>query len=751
MRREVVLGIVVIVVLIAAGIGYWWMTRPTKPTISFTIYYNTGNTQRERLAGLLAAEWGKLGFKVTVQGLEWPVLLDKILNPEEFDVYIIGWAPDYVDPDNYATPMAYGGTQFKTLNVVEVSSADEISNYLKTATVFDTPDYAVVVGEKGTGASPTVPSGKKILVVQYEVDEEATLPVAESVPWVHINPGMYRNATGDALIVAGVQVTNPAWREAIYNAVNQYSNQMLPLLWLGQAMLLHGQWTWVNGWYYHPVMPVRFDLLWEDPEAPDVEIGQLGGGVAGTPTVTYENNESVISISTIGWPESFDPAASYETFGWEIFWETGDPLVTYWKSTTEYMEKDLALAWAYTSNGTDYYFIIRGGVKAYNRWVDIIKNDEEFGGTTSETYDINATDVLFSIWRIGELSLDPSWMVNAYIDINNSETLSETEFDDLLKSGELELFTDYYGQTYTPENLSDLLKFFGEEGADTAGVLHLKLYQPYPAILPILADGFVITVPLKYVADALGWDYAKVLQDINYGKDPSGFANYVFGEEGENDTSHRLLHKYPVATGPFYVYDYEENQWIILKKNPYYWNSTLYTENENYGTIEYVIYQIQNDPDPRIQTYEAGAADFAAVPLDRIDDVNGTTYPNTDYKILIKKDPDFLTFVITFIVWNTYKFPFNSTLVRKALAYATPYDTILSEIYNDILVRLYGVIPKGMPGWTDYGMIHYTYDLDKAKQLIDQSGIFALKVTKSLLPPLMIALPGVLLRRKEED
>ncbi len=741
MEKRALLGLIVIVVIVAAGATYWWFTRPTGPTISFSIYYNTGNVQREQLASLLAAEWGKLGFKVTVQGLEWPVLLDKILNPEEFDVYIIGWAPDYVDPDNYATPMSYGGTQFSDIKILEVQSASDVGNYLKNAWVYPVEDdWYVVAGEKGTGATVSIPSGKKILVVQYEVDEEATLPLNESVPWVHINPGMYRNATADALIKAGVKATNPAWRKAIYNAVQQYTNQELPLLWIGQALFLHGQWTWVYGWYYHPVIDVRYDMMWENASAPDVEIGTLGGGVAGTPQMTYENNESVISISTFGWPESLDPAATYETFGWEILWETGDTLVTYWKEEADYVSKDLALAWAYTPNGTDYYFVIRGGVQAFNRWVDKITN------TTQELYNISALDVLFSIWRIDRLGMDPSWMVSTYIDTNSSEVLTESEFDALLQSGELT--TDYYGVTHDPSDLNDLLSFFGSSGEDTAGVVHLKLYEPYPAILPILADAFTTVIPMKYVFDAWNWDYDAAVTASNNGKDPSAWAQWINGTLGDNEPSHVLLHKYPVTTGPFYVYDYLENQWIILKQNPYYWNSTLYDENPNYGTIKYVIYSIQSETEPRLALYTSGAADFCAVPLDRVEDVNGTTLDS--FQIIEEKDPDLLTYNIVFVVWNTYKFPFNNSLVRKALAYATPYEKIYSQVYSDFVIPLYGVIPQGMFGWTDTGILHYQYDMTKAKELIDASGIFGSKSTASfIIPPLFLALPPTL-RRKEE-
>jgi peptide/nickel transport system substrate-binding protein len=741
MEKKALMGLIVIVVILAAGATYWWFTRPTGPTISFKIYYNTGNVQREQLASLLASEWGKLGFKVTVQGLEWPVLLDKILNPEEFDVYIIGWAPDYVDPDNYAHPMSYGGTQFSDLKIFEVTSASDISNHLKNAWVYPVEDdWYVVAGEKGTGATVSIPAGKKILVVQYEVDAEATLPLNESVPWVHINPGMYRNATADALIVAGVKATNPAWRKAIYNAVQQYTNQELPLLWIGQALFLHGQWTWVYGWYYHPVMDVRYDMMWENASAPDVEIGTLGGGIAGTPQMTYENNESVISIATFGWPESLDPAATYETFGWELLWETGDTLVTYWKEEADYVSKDLAIAWAYTPNGTDYYFVIRGGVQAFNRWVDKITN------ATQELYNISAIDVLFSIWRIDRLGMDPSWMVSSYIDTNSSEVLTESEFDALLQSGELT--TDYRGVTHDPTSLNDLLTFFGSAGEDTAGVVHIKLYEPYPAILPILADAFTTVIPMKYVFDAWTWDYDAAVTASNNGKDPSAWADWINGTLGDNEPSHVLLHKYPVTTGPFYIYDYLENQWIILKQNPYYWNSTLYEENPNYGTIKYVIYSIQSETEPRLALYTSGAADFCAVPLDRVEDVNGTTLDS--FQIIEEKDPNLLTYNIIFVVWNTYKFPFNNSLVRKALAYATPYEKIYSQVYSDFVVPLYGVIPQGMFGWTDTGIIHYQYDMTKAKELIEASGIFGSKTTTSfIIPPLFLALPPAL-RREDE-
>ena len=140
------------------------------------------------------------------------------------------------------------------------------------------------------------------------------------------------------------------------------------------------------------------------------------------------------------------------------------------------------------------------------------------------------------------------------------------------------------------------------------------------------------------------------------------------------------------------------------------------------------------------------------MPAENIPDVNGTTYPDTDFKIIITVSPEQLTYDIVFVVWNCWKFPFNITTVRKALAYATPYQKIYSEVYYNLTAPLYGVIPKGMFGYTEKNIIKYTYDPAKAKELIDKSGIF--KSSFTIIIPWFniptIALPVFVVRRDEE-
>jgi len=525
---------------------------PSQYTI--TIYYNIGNDPRAQTAALLANTWGRLGFNIVIQPLSWPVVLHKTAHGD-FDVWLVGWIPDYLDPDNYAGPMFYGGIEFKEVSAFFVESSAEIANYLKDAKVIDTEEAWVVVGEKGTGATVPELTGKKILVVQYVPDWEATFTIEKAMEegwgFSYINPAFYRNVTVDALIIAARRIADISLRKPICEAIEIASNREMPFIWLGQYIFLRHYWNWVGGIYYHPTLSNRYDLVWEWSDAP----------VADTGIKEYKNDPETYVIATIGWPDTFDPAKSYESFGWEIFHQIGSTLVTYWREEIEEVSPNLAVAWAFDESRTEWYFVIRGGVVAYDPWND-------------KTYPIDATDVLFEIWRLARSQLDPTWMIGEFVDVNASKVLSEDEFNALL--AEKPLKAAWRGKTAEIHSLEELLSFFGYEG-DTAGVVLLKLYHPYTPFLSILADPFTMIIPAEYM---LGDKYEEVMEAGEWGKNPSAWAAYV--QPGEEDPIHKLLAEKPVSTGPFYVKEYVEDSYIVLELNPYYWNATLWEELYGY-------------------------------------------------------------------------------------------------------------------------------------------------------------------------
>lgn len=73
----------------------------------------------------------------------------------------------------------------------------------------------------------------------------------------------------------------------------------------------------------------------------------------------------------------------------------------------------------------------------------------------SKTHNIGAVDVLFSLWRITRLRLDPSWMITKFIDLNADKVLSGEDLDKILASGEL--IAEHEGGKTQPKSLDELL------------------------------------------------------------------------------------------------------------------------------------------------------------------------------------------------------------------------------------------------------------------------------------------------------
>ena len=64
--------------------------------------------------------------------------------------------------------------------------------------------------------------------------------------------------------------------------------------------------------------------------------------------------------------------------------------------------------------------------------------------------------------------------------------------------------------------------------------------------------------------------------------------------------------------------------------------------------------------------------------------------------------------------------PFDNVLVRRAIAYAIPYDRILQSIFRGDARRSVSFAPLDMPG--RIRSYPYTYDLARARQLMSQAG-----------------------------
>jgi peptide/nickel transport system substrate-binding protein len=74
-----------------------------------------------------------------------------------------------------------------------------------------------------------------------------------------------------------------------------------------------------------------------------------------------------------------------------------------------------------------------------------------------------------------------------------------------------------------------------------------------------------------------------------------------------------------------------------------------------------------------------------------------------------------------FVPLMVTKPPFDSQTVRQALAYAIPYDQIISAVFDGQARRSTSIVPLDMPGHVDSGY-PYDYDPERAKSLLDSAG-----------------------------
>jgi peptide/nickel transport system substrate-binding protein len=71
----------------------------------------------------------------------------------------------------------------------------------------------------------------------------------------------------------------------------------------------------------------------------------------------------------------------------------------------------------------------------------------------------------------------------------------------------------------------------------------------------------------------------------------------------------------------------------------------------------------------------------------------------------------------------TNKAPFDNELVRQAFAYAVPYDQIIENVYSGRATKADSLLDPTLAGYDDTGMTKYTYDTDKAQDLLAEAGM----------------------------
>lgn len=164
-----------------------------------------------------------------------------------------------------------------------------------------------------------------------------------------------------------------------------------------------------------------------------------------------------------------------------------------------------------------------------------------------------------------------------------------------------------------------------------------------------------------------------------------------------------------VGTGPYKLSDYEVNKYYTFVKNDYYWGG----EQE----WDKVTLKIIPDTDARILALVSG----------EIDMIMGSTFLSFD-AINAMEDNDQYTSKISETIVDTRNIKINTNSailrdarIRKAIAYAINREEICATIFSGYEDISDAWLIKDLQ-YCDVGLTPYTYNIEKAKQLLDAAG-----------------------------
>jgi peptide/nickel transport system substrate-binding protein len=164
---------------------------------------------------------------------------------------------------------------------------------------------------------------------------------------------------------------------------------------------------------------------------------------------------------------------------------------------------------------------------------------------------------------------------------------------------------------------------------------------------------------------------------------------------------------HPVGTGPFTLAKWEQNQVIVLEKNPHYFKPGL-------PYLHRIELRIMKDGVTRVTALRAGEVDFAnLVPREHVERLS------RDPQLYVLRGKDTQR-IATF--FNLKKPAFQDVRVRWAvLGYGIDRPAIVKTALLGQAQPLWSFVPPGSRGHLDFGE-QFPYDPDKARALLKEAG-----------------------------
>jgi oligopeptide transport system substrate-binding protein len=321
---------------------------------------------------------------------------------------------------------------------------------------------------------------------------------------------------------------------------------------------------------------------------------------------------------------------------------------------------ELAKRWEISDGGLTYTFILRDSVFFHNSPCFPQKNGRK----------VTAQDVKYSFERACN---------------SNTQTKGFSVFKDKVDGANA-----YFEETLATKKEARTPKINGVHGFiardDTTFII--ELIKPFAPFLKTLTSAFCYVVPEEAV-------------------------RYY-------DDGFRMN---PVGTGPFIFSEFKEGQYLLLKRNPHYW------QKDSLGNRLPFLDEIKITfiRDLTTQIMELGKGTLSE--CYRIPEELRTDWIDPDGNLSEKYRKDFVlqripALSVQYYGMNTKVAPFNDKRIRQALCYAIDREKIAKYVLKGGVAApaTHGMVPPSMPGYNTAKVQGYGFDPAKARQLMADAG-----------------------------
>lgn len=172
----------------------------------------------------------------------------------------------------------------------------------------------------------------------------------------------------------------------------------------------------------------------------------------------------------------------------------------------------------------------------------------------------------------------------------------------------------------------------------------------------------------------------------------------------ENGADHFSMN--PVGTGPFEMTSYKQDEEVVLEKNKNYWKEGL-------PELDLVTIRVIPEASTRLAELQTGSIDIMKqAEVSQVDSIEG------DDNLELLEVPTPTAYSIRFDVAQE---PMDDVRVRKAINYAIDKEAIIDEILQGYGEQITSFQSELSFGYNDE-LDPYPYDVDKAKELIEEAG-----------------------------